>query len=124
MWKNCKRVEWCSVEYECVCVFACVCGLVSVQSLEIEESAALLEETVTLSDCEGLNALVPFARSFVVSVHYCVRLSSHHVTVLCPEPNALVKALRKLPILHDEQYAQQTRLYEYYDPPENTLVLP
>lgn len=46
------------------------------------------------------------------------------VTVLCPEPNALVKALRKLPILHDEQYAQQTSLYEYYDPPENTLVLP
>lgn len=46
------------------------------------------------------------------------------VSVLCPEPNALVKALRKLPILHDEQYAQQTRLYEYYDPPDNTLVLP
>ncbi|XP_047013633.1 60 kDa lysophospholipase isoform X3 [Ictalurus punctatus] len=48
----------------------------------------------------------------------------YHNDVLCPEPNALVKALRKLPILHDEQYAQQTRLYEYYDPPENTLVLP
>ncbi|XP_053365814.1 60 kDa lysophospholipase isoform X3 [Clarias gariepinus] len=48
----------------------------------------------------------------------------YHNEVLCPEPNALVKALRKLPILHDEQYAQQTRLYEYYDTPENTLVLP
>ncbi|XP_055027930.1 60 kDa lysophospholipase isoform X2 [Misgurnus anguillicaudatus] len=48
----------------------------------------------------------------------------YHNNVLCPEPNALVKTLRKLPILHDEQYAQQTRLYDYYDPPEITLVLP
>ncbi|KAL7862084.1 hypothetical protein SRHO_G00135250 [Serrasalmus rhombeus] len=48
----------------------------------------------------------------------------YHNNVLCPEPNALVKALRKLPILHDEQYAQQTKLYEYYEHPENTLVLP
>ncbi|XP_066536753.1 60 kDa lysophospholipase isoform X2 [Hoplias malabaricus] len=48
----------------------------------------------------------------------------YHNNVLSPEPNALVKTLRKLHILHDEQYAQQTRLYEYYDHPENTLVLP
>ncbi|KAL4656402.1 60 kDa lysophospholipase isoform X1 [Arapaima gigas] len=48
----------------------------------------------------------------------------YHNNVLCPEPNALVKALRKLPILHDELYAQQTRLYDYYGPQENTLVLP
>ncbi|XP_059376715.1 60 kDa lysophospholipase isoform X2 [Carassius carassius] len=47
----------------------------------------------------------------------------YHNNVLSPEPNALVETLRKLPILHDEQYAQQTRLYEYYKPPENTLVL-
>lgn len=46
-----------------------------------------------------------------------------HDDVLVPEPNAFVKILRKLPILHDEAYAQQTRLYDYYDP-ENTLVLP
>lgn len=45
-------------------------------------------------------------------------------TVLAPEPNAFVKNLRKLPILHDEQYAQQTSLYDYYDKTENTLVLP
>ncbi|XP_052001001.1 60 kDa lysophospholipase isoform X1 [Xyrauchen texanus] len=44
--------------------------------------------------------------------------------VLSPEPNAFVKTLRKLPILHDEQYAQLTRLYDYYKPQENTLVLP
>ncbi|XP_030641905.1 60 kDa lysophospholipase isoform X2 [Chanos chanos] len=48
----------------------------------------------------------------------------YHNNVLAPEPNALVKALRKLPILHDEQYAQQTRLYDYYESSENTLVLP
>uniref|UniRef100_A0A9J8C982 asparaginase n=1 Tax=Cyprinus carpio carpio TaxID=630221 RepID=A0A9J8C982_CYPCA len=48
---------------------------------------------------------------------------TYHNNVLSPEPNAFVETLRKLPILHDEQYAQQTRLYEYYKPPENTLVL-
>ncbi|KAJ8341417.1 hypothetical protein SKAU_G00337080 [Synaphobranchus kaupii] len=47
----------------------------------------------------------------------------YHNNVLCPEPNAFVKTLRKLPILHDEQYAQQTRLYEFC-PYDNTLVLP
>ncbi|KPP63065.1 60 kDa lysophospholipase-like [Scleropages formosus] len=52
------------------------------------------------------------------------RVSRPREFVLCPEPNALVKALRKLPILHDELYAQQTRLYDYYGPQENTLVLP
>ncbi|KAJ8399152.1 hypothetical protein AAFF_G00415310 [Aldrovandia affinis] len=48
----------------------------------------------------------------------------YHNNVLCPEPNAFVKTLRKLPILHDEQYAQQTRMYDYYGPHDNTLVLP
>uniref|UniRef100_A0A673YST5 asparaginase n=1 Tax=Salmo trutta TaxID=8032 RepID=A0A673YST5_SALTR len=51
----------------------------------------------------------------------------YHNNVLSPEPNAFVKALRKLPILHDEQYALQTRMYDYYStsgPEENTLVLP
>ncbi|XP_043118230.1 60 kDa lysophospholipase-like [Puntigrus tetrazona] len=47
-----------------------------------------------------------------------------HNGVLSPEPNALVKTLRKLPILHDEQYAQQTKLYESYKPEDKTLVLP
>ncbi|KAJ8288905.1 hypothetical protein COCON_G00015640 [Conger conger] len=43
--------------------------------------------------------------------------------VLRPEANAFVKALRKLPILHDEQYAEQTGLYDFC-PQEQTLVLP
>ncbi|XP_029569305.1 60 kDa lysophospholipase isoform X1 [Salmo trutta] len=52
---------------------------------------------------------------------------TYHNNVLSPEPNAFVKALRKLPILHDEEYALQSRMYEYYStsgPQENTLVLP
>ncbi|XP_039597361.1 60 kDa lysophospholipase [Polypterus senegalus] len=44
--------------------------------------------------------------------------------VLAPQSNAFVTALRKLPILHDEVYAQQTRLYDFCDVPEATLVLP
>uniref|UniRef100_W5N5I7 asparaginase n=1 Tax=Lepisosteus oculatus TaxID=7918 RepID=W5N5I7_LEPOC len=48
----------------------------------------------------------------------------YHENVLAPQPNALVKTLRKLLILHDETYARQTCLYDYYDPPENTMVLP
>uniref|UniRef100_A0A4W5S1V9 asparaginase n=1 Tax=Hucho hucho TaxID=62062 RepID=A0A4W5S1V9_9TELE len=51
----------------------------------------------------------------------------YHNNVLSPEPNVFVKALRKLPNLHDEQYALQTCM-SYYDstsgPQENTLVLP
>ncbi len=42
--------------------------------------------------------------------------------VLSPKENALVETLSKLPILHDEQYAQKTRLYD--KTPGNTLVLP
>lgn len=44
-------------------------------------------------------------------------------TVLAPKANAFVQSLRKLPIIHDEVYAQQTSLYNYYGS-ENTLVLP
>uniref|UniRef100_A0A8C7YQA0 asparaginase n=1 Tax=Oryzias sinensis TaxID=183150 RepID=A0A8C7YQA0_9TELE len=46
-----------------------------------------------------------------------------HDNVLAPKANTLVQSLRKLPILHDELYAQQTCLYEYYGS-ENSLVLP
>ncbi|KAL2095470.1 hypothetical protein ACEWY4_010189 [Coilia grayii] len=48
----------------------------------------------------------------------------YHDNVLCPEANAFVKALKTLHIMHDEQYAQHTKLYDYYGPAENTLVLP
>lgn len=46
-----------------------------------------------------------------------------HDNVLAPKANSFVKGLRKLPILHDELYAQQTGLYQYYES-ENSLVLP
>ncbi|KAK9960087.1 hypothetical protein ABG768_010163 [Culter alburnus] len=63
------------------------------------------------------------ARVLVINTGGTIGMTYHN-NVLSPEPNALVGTLRKLPILHDEQYAQQTRLYEYYKPQENTLVLP
>ncbi|XP_057715082.1 60 kDa lysophospholipase isoform X4 [Corythoichthys intestinalis] len=43
--------------------------------------------------------------------------------VLAPKANAFVEILRKLPILHDEMYAQQTNMYDYYGS-NCTLVLP
>lgn len=43
-------------------------------------------------------------------------------TGLAPQPDSFVQSLRKLPIFHDEQYAQQTFMYDYYG--EDTLVLP
>ncbi|XP_036006352.1 60 kDa lysophospholipase isoform X1 [Fundulus heteroclitus] len=46
-----------------------------------------------------------------------------HDNGYAPKANALVQNLRKLPILHDELYAQQTCLYDYYGS-DNTLVLP
>ncbi|XP_072221015.1 60 kDa lysophospholipase isoform X2 [Leuresthes tenuis] len=46
-----------------------------------------------------------------------------HDNVLAPKPNALVESLRKLPILHDDAFAQQTCLYSFYDQ-ATTLVLP
>ncbi|XP_078090184.1 60 kDa lysophospholipase [Mustelus asterias] len=44
--------------------------------------------------------------------------------VLVPKSNALVKTLRKMTILHDEDYARETKLYSFCDSSENTFVLP
>uniref|UniRef100_A0A673YUB9 asparaginase n=1 Tax=Salmo trutta TaxID=8032 RepID=A0A673YUB9_SALTR len=66
------------------------------------------------------------ARVLVINTGGTIGMMCHN-DVLSPEPNAFVKALRKLPNLHDEQYALQTRMYDYYStsgPQENTLVLP
>ncbi|XP_078418606.1 L-asparaginase 1-like [Cetorhinus maximus] len=43
---------------------------------------------------------------------------------LAPQAKALVKALRKMSCLHDENYAQEIKLYDSSDSSENTLVLP
>ncbi|XP_069063361.1 60 kDa lysophospholipase [Pleurodeles waltl] len=44
--------------------------------------------------------------------------------VLLPRPYAFASALKKQPALHDENYAQQTKLYDCFDSPDNILVLP
>ncbi|KAM9842808.1 60 kDa lysophospholipase [Aulostomus maculatus] len=45
-----------------------------------------------------------------------------HGDVLQPEKHTFVQNLRKLPMFHDEEYAKQTCLDDYYG--ENTFVLP
>uniref|UniRef100_UPI0037E6FFC4 60 kDa lysophospholipase isoform X2 n=1 Tax=Semicossyphus pulcher TaxID=241346 RepID=UPI0037E6FFC4 len=62
------------------------------------------------------------ARVMVINTGGTIGMTLHD-NVLAPKANAFVKSLRKLPILHDELYAQQTGLYAYYGS-ENTLVLP
>ncbi|XP_030575327.1 60 kDa lysophospholipase isoform X2 [Archocentrus centrarchus] len=62
------------------------------------------------------------ARVLVINTGGTIGMTLHD-DVLAPKANAFVKSLRKLPILHDEMYAQQTRMYEYYGS-ENILVLP
>ncbi|KAM9014379.1 60 kDa lysophospholipase isoform 2-T2 [Ara ararauna] len=43
---------------------------------------------------------------------------------LAPEANKLVSSLKTMPMLHDEAYAQETKLNSFHEFPENTLVLP
>ncbi|XP_030418140.1 60 kDa lysophospholipase isoform X2 [Gopherus evgoodei] len=43
---------------------------------------------------------------------------------LAPEPNRLVKALKKMPMLHDEVYAKENKHCDCFKFPDNTLVLP
>uniref|UniRef100_A0A3Q1AN01 L-asparaginase N-terminal domain-containing protein n=1 Tax=Amphiprion ocellaris TaxID=80972 RepID=A0A3Q1AN01_AMPOC len=81
-----------------------------------------------LSSCNSVETTDPVtsptaaeARVLVINTGGTIGMTLHD-DVLAPKANAFVKGLRKLPILHDEVYAQQTCLYEYYG--ENTLVLP
>lgn len=62
------------------------------------------------------------ARVLVINTGGTIGMTLHD-NVLAPKANAFVQSLRKLPIIHDEVYAQQTSLYNYYGS-ENTLVLP
>ncbi|XP_041668087.1 60 kDa lysophospholipase isoform X3 [Cheilinus undulatus] len=82
-----------------------------------------------LSSCNSIEALDPLtsptaaeARVLVINTGGTIGMTLHD-NVLAPKANSFVKILRKLPILHDELYAQQTCLYEYYGS-ENSLVLP
>ncbi|XP_038584374.1 60 kDa lysophospholipase isoform X2 [Micropterus salmoides] len=62
------------------------------------------------------------ARVLVINTGGTIGMTLHD-NVLAPKANAFGKSLCKLPILHDETYAQLTSLYDYYSS-ENTLVLP
>ncbi|XP_076604576.1 60 kDa lysophospholipase isoform X1 [Chaetodon auriga] len=82
-----------------------------------------------LSSCASIESAEPQtspcvseARVLVINTGGTIGMTLHD-NVLAPTPNALVKTLRKLPIIHDEAYAEQTCLYQYYGY-DNTLVLP
>uniref|UniRef100_A0A3P9P3L7 asparaginase n=1 Tax=Poecilia reticulata TaxID=8081 RepID=A0A3P9P3L7_POERE len=82
-----------------------------------------------LSSCSSLENLEKVtspcgseSRVLVINTGGTIGMTLHD-TGYAPKANALVENLRKLPILHDELYAHQTCLYEYYKL-ENTLVLP
>uniref|UniRef100_A0A8C4EA26 asparaginase n=1 Tax=Dicentrarchus labrax TaxID=13489 RepID=A0A8C4EA26_DICLA len=81
-----------------------------------------------LSSCNSIECVDPVtspsaeARVLVINTGGTIGMTLHD-NVLAPKANAFVKQMRKLPVVHDELYAQQTRLYDYYGS-ENTLVLP
>ncbi|XP_030299358.1 60 kDa lysophospholipase isoform X1 [Sparus aurata] len=82
-----------------------------------------------LSSCNSLDLIEPLvspaaaeARVLVINTGGTIGMTLHD-NVLAPKANAFVQSLRKLPIIHDELYAQQTCLYNYYGS-DNTLVLP
>ncbi|XP_044128087.1 60 kDa lysophospholipase isoform X2 [Bufo gargarizans] len=72
---------------------------------------------------ESLSSIVSEARVLVVNTGGTIGMMYQN-EVLAPQANAFAKSLKKLPILHDEQYARETKLYDFHDFPENTLVLP
>ncbi|NXC17498.1 LPP60 lysophospholipase, partial [Corythaeola cristata] len=43
---------------------------------------------------------------------------------LAPEANKLVSSLKTMPMLHDEAYVQETKLNNFHEFPDDTLVLP
>ncbi|KAK2826089.1 hypothetical protein Q5P01_020303 [Channa striata] len=81
-----------------------------------------------LSSCNSVECLEAIsspcaeARVLVINTGGTIGMALRD-NVLAPKANAFVQSLRKLPILHDEMYAQQTCLYDYYGS-DNTLVLP
>ncbi|CAL9687023.1 unnamed protein product [Knipowitschia caucasica] len=81
-----------------------------------------------LSSCSSFDHIEPAtspgsaeARVLVINTGGTIGMTLYD-NVLAPKPKAFVKGLRKLPILHDELYAQQTCMYQYYG--DNSLVLP
>ncbi|CAK6957027.1 kDa lysophospholipase [Scomber scombrus] len=80
----------------------------------------------SLSSLDTDDSCVLETRVLVLNTGGTIGMKMHLVDsqdVLVPEPNALFKYLRTLPILHDAEYAKKTCLYDYYNP-DDTLVLP
>ncbi|XP_028251857.1 60 kDa lysophospholipase isoform X2 [Parambassis ranga] len=75
----------------------------------------------SIESAELVSPTAAEARVLVINTGGTIGMTLHD-NVLAPKANAFVMGLRKLPILHDEAYAQQTCLYEYYG--SDTLVLP
>ncbi|XP_029973108.1 60 kDa lysophospholipase isoform X2 [Salarias fasciatus] len=82
-----------------------------------------------LSSCASSGALdqvsspsVPEVRVLAINTGGTIGMTPDSQNVLAPKANALVKRLQKLPMLHDEVYAEKTGLYERYG--DKTLVLP
>ncbi|XP_060938618.1 60 kDa lysophospholipase isoform X2 [Limanda limanda] len=100
------------------------------ESSDVSPSRAQLQtcRRRKLSSCSSLETskLVPLHAAernvLVLNTGGTIGMTMHSEG-LAPEPNALVNYLRKLPFLHDANYAEQSFLYEYYSYMD-TLVLP
>jgi len=60
--------------------------------------------------------LAPFHPSFTSFILY--------FSGLAPKANKLVSSLKTMPMLHDDAYAQETKLCNLHEFPDDTLVLP
>ncbi|XP_034714693.1 60 kDa lysophospholipase isoform X3 [Etheostoma cragini] len=79
-----------------------------------------------LSSCTSIECTEPVAlrneaRVLVINTGGTIGMTLND-EVLIPQANAFVQNLRKLPLFHDEKYAQETCLFEYYG--YKSLVLP
>ncbi|CAI5696628.1 unnamed protein product [Oreochromis niloticus] len=97
------------------------CFLQPKDGLVFESRASLIIYCGFYSNCFQIHYAVR-AVITVLFLQFGCKQPQIKAEVLAPQANAFVKSLRKLPIVHDETYAQQTRMYEYYG--SDTLVLP
>uniref|UniRef100_A0A8C5CYR5 asparaginase n=1 Tax=Gadus morhua TaxID=8049 RepID=A0A8C5CYR5_GADMO len=70
----------------------------------------------------GVAVAIPISLLFCSTNYaYCLCLTP---PVLEPEDNVFVEGLRKLTTFHDERYAEETCMYDFYGNRDKTLVLP
>ncbi|XP_069494294.1 60 kDa lysophospholipase [Ambystoma mexicanum] len=77
----------------------------------------------TPSSQDSLSGIASEVRVLVINTGGTIGMA-YQGDVLIPQANAFASALKKLPILHDEVYAQQTKLYDCFESADNILVLP